>query len=146
MVSPAVSDSNRASWVDVLAFVRGFPDDDTWTNWKRDVLSLLEAGVAEKLDGYYRAGQSMQHIVFSTAEKHGLEYMEPQPPRVTVGFNKDMSLFVAWSDLNIWFNEPTRRDSLGGETGFDTLKRYLRDLWISTRPSEPLPPGLAKPI
>jgi hypothetical protein len=143
MIPFSLANDNRASWVAVLAFVRQFPEDDVWKKWRQDMSALLEASMAEGLDNYFRAGQSMQHIIFSTAEKHGLEYIEPQPPRVTVGFNKDMSLFVAWSNLNIWLNDPTHRDSLDGNAGFNTLKHYLAELWSSTRPYQQLPPSLA---
>lgn len=143
MIPISLSRDNHASWVTVLDFVRQFPEDAVWSEWKRNVLALLEAAMAEGLDNYFRAGQSMQHIIFSTAERHGIEDIEPQPPRVTIGFNKDMSLFVAWSDLNIWFNDPTHRDPLDSKVGFTTLKHYLAELWSKTRDSQPLPPSLA---
>lgn len=79
MIARVLAEANHASWVEVLAFVRRFPNDVVWNEWKRDMLALLEAAVADGLDPYFRAGQSMQHVIFSIAEKHGLEYLEPHP-------------------------------------------------------------------
>src|SRR5215472_16958456 len=130
---------NRASWADVLSFIEEFPKNETWVDWKKFMGALVREGIEEGLDQYFRAGQSMQHIIFSTCERHGLEHFDPPPPRVTVG-RIESDYFVAWSHRNIWFFEAERRDIVTGENAVSTLRSYLVALWRETRPEEPFPP------
>jgi hypothetical protein len=85
--------ANRASWNDMLDFVDSFPDDK-WKDWKAVVRPVLQASIQSGMCEYFRAGQSVHHLIFSTAENHGLEDIQPTPPRVTFGLDDDGQLFV----------------------------------------------------
>jgi hypothetical protein len=88
----------QESWISFEGFVAEFPDDGRWTAWKAFVLALLQMCVDAGLDRYFRAGQSMHDIIFSTAEEHGLEKHDPAPPRVTQTFNHENQQWsIAWS-------------------------------------------------
>lgn len=133
---------NKKSWDNMISFVDGFPTNDAWHAWKIFVGSMLRHGIDTGLDRYFRAGQSMQHIIFSTAEHHGLEDIDPSPPRVTIAFDERMRIYLAWSRFNLWFNKPDRQTYLTGDSANSILRIYLSSLWDETRPSEKNPIGL----
>ena len=139
MLKSVVIEGNKASWVDVLRFVDRFPDDVTWLLWKSFVRTVIESGIEAGLDQYFRAGQSMQHIIFSTCERHGLEDFSPAPPRVTLGRRKSGSMFVGWSHYNVWFHDPEHEETVTSGNALPVLKGYLADLWRETRPIAPVP-------
>jgi hypothetical protein len=139
MLTDAVVENNKASWLHVLRFVDKFPDDETWREWKAFMHDVIEVGIETGLDRYYRAGQSMQHIIFSTCERHGLEDFSPAPPRVTLGRRKSGGMFVALSHNNLWFHDPEREDAVTSDNVESILRCYLADLWCETRPVDPVP-------
>jgi hypothetical protein len=100
---------------------------------------VIEAGIEAGLDQYFRAGQSMQHVIFLTCERHGLEQFNPAPPRVTLGWHKSGGMFVAVSNHNLWFHDPEREDAVTSDNAFSVLRRYLADLWSETGPMDPIP-------
>ena len=98
------------------------------------------------LDKYFRVGQSMTHIVFSTAEQHGLEQYNPPPPRITLLHERPSDeWFIAWSHLNLIVRPEAaeRKTKINAENAVPVLKSYLTDLWRETRPDDALPPPLA---
>jgi hypothetical protein len=139
MLTTAVVENNKASWLDVLQFVDEFPENETWAAWKAFVRPVIEACIEAGLHQYFRAGQSMQHIIFSTSERHGLEEIIPSPPRVTFGRRASERMFVAWSHSNLWFHDPEREDAVTSENAVSVLRRYLADLWRETRPADSVP-------
>jgi hypothetical protein len=80
----------------------------------------------------------MQHLVFSTIERYGLE----DEPRVTVAFDKSMEVSVAFSVHNIWFKEPTERASLLAGRGFEIFAGFLKKLWLETKQGQSVPVGV----
>jgi hypothetical protein len=139
MLTDSIVENNKASWLHVLRFVDQFPDNETWRDWKIFMRFVIGAGIEAGLDRHYRAGQSVQHIIFSTCERHGLEDFSPAPPRITLGRSKDGGMFVAWSHYNVWFRDPEREDSVTSQNVEIVLRRYLSDLWRETRPKDPVP-------
>ena len=139
MLTTAVVEDNKASWLRVLHFVDEFPDNESWPSWKASMRPVIEACIKAGLDQYFRAGQSMQHIIFSTCERHGLEQISPAPPRVTLGRHKSAGMFVAWSHNNLWFHDPEREDAVTSDNAVSVLKSHLADLWRETRPMDPVP-------
>ena len=97
MLTDAVIENNKASWLAVLHFVDEFPDNEIWSGWKVFMRPVIQAGIDAGLDQYFRAGTSMQHIIFSTCERNGLEQFSPAPPRITIGRRESTGMFVAWS-------------------------------------------------
>jgi hypothetical protein len=141
-LSPALTAANRASWEGMLRFVDEFPDDK-WRDWKTVVRPTLEASIRSGIAEYFRAGQSVHHLIFSTAEKHGLEDIQPSPPRVTFGLDDDGKLFVGLSRYSLFFNPPDRKQLVDRNNAFVVLKSFLSELWQLTRPNEPLPSVVA---
>lgn len=140
--SPDRTATNQATWVAVQEFIRRFPNDATWGLWRRNVLALLDEAIDAGLDKHFRAGQSMQHIILSTASEHGLESIEPPPPRVTIAFAEDKGLLVALSRANIWFASAERTSEIPEIGGLQVLAGYLKQLWEQTRPEESMPLAL----
>jgi hypothetical protein len=85
----------------------------------------------------------MTHIIFSTAEEHGLEKYD-RLPRVTLRFDTAKGeWFIAWSYYNLHSSQPDRQEAVNAETAFAVLKSYLVDLWRETHAGEHLPAPLA---
>lgn len=89
---------------------------------------------------YFRAGQSMHHIVFSTLDHHGLRL----EPRVTVEFHPLQELRIAYGTANLGFCTPELEYSLPFDEGFATFRRFLHQLWTATVP-EPIPEEIRSP-
>jgi hypothetical protein len=141
MIPEVPPKTNRESWQLLIQMVENRPDQ--WRQWKSRVLTVLRAGVRDGLDSYFRAGESMNYLMFSTVDKHGLEDIEPRPLHVTLGVDADNRLFVAVSQHSLHFNKAERQDVVTDETALSVLKTYLRDLWQRTKPNEPVPPAVA---
>jgi hypothetical protein len=102
----------------------------------RHVVSGLEA---RGLAAFFRIGQSMHHIIFSTLDHHRLT----SEPRVTLEFHpKEQTVRVAYSCANLYFNEPLSEESVPVVAAVPSTLSYLRRLWSETRPSIPIPDAL----
>ena len=135
--------TKQESWVWMAGWVEQMPNVH-WAPWKAFILPLVRSCVDVGLDQYFRVGQSMSDIIFSTAEQHGLEKYNPPLPRVTLTFDRaKQQWFVAWSYRFLLSVEPDRKDPVNAENVFPVLKSYLADLWRETRPNEALPAPLA---
>jgi len=137
--------TNQGSWAWVMEFVGDMPlHNPNWIPYTEFLMPLLKACVDAGFDEYFRAGQSMSHVIFSTAEKHRLEQYAPSPLRVTIKSDKlegnQPRWCVARSYGNLWSSAPDRETPIECESAFPVLKQYLEDLWRETRPAEPLPP------
>lgn len=120
-------ETNRESWASLLVFV-DLMQDTGWLEWKNFMRPLLRSAIDAGWDDRYRAGQSMQHLIFSTAKQNGLESIKPPPLRVTLGQNDDHRFFVALSRANLWFNKPDRIDMVTPGNALSVLASYLSAL------------------
>ena len=120
-----------------------FPEEH-WVSWKGFVLPLLRTGIDAGLDQYFRVGQSMTHIIFSTTEEHRLEKYNPSPLRITIrSEDNGQRWYIARSYKNIWSSKPDEEAPIDSTTAFPVLKSYLVDLWRETHPNKALPEPLA---
>jgi hypothetical protein len=130
---------NSESWLQIHEFIDEFPDDDDWSKWKpmaRELVSDLER---RGLIPYFRIGQSMHHIIFSTADHHGLT----EEPRVTLEFHpNDRSVRIAYSRSNLYFNQPLADECVPFAAVIPRTLGYLQRLWKETNPSASIPGGL----
>src|SRR6476661_3013133 len=101
-MTPERQISNMTSWETVAADIEQYPDTEHWTPWKLLVRRFLRAGIAAGLNRYFRAGQSMHHIMFSTLDHHGLR----DEPRVTIEFHPPSELRIAYGTTNLGFRKP----------------------------------------
>jgi hypothetical protein len=138
--------TKQESWTWLAAWVEDLPSRNAnWTPFTAFVTPVLSACVCAGLNEYFRVGQSMSHIIFSTADDHGLEKYNPPPPRVTLLHDRKINQwFIAWSHLNLIVRPEAmeRQDCVTSETVLLTLKSYLADLWRETQNGKPLPPAL----
>ena len=137
-------DTKQESWAWLTEWVEDTAvRDPILGSWAAFLLPVLRACVNEGLDHYFRVGQSMSHIIFSTTERHGLEHYDPPPPRISLLQDPDKQQWtVAWSYRNLWFSKPDRQDVITSDNAFSTLKRYLADLWRETSPGQAIPAAL----
>jgi hypothetical protein len=137
-------DTKQESWAWVMEWVGEMPGENaTWASWTAFILPLLQACKSAGLDRYFRVGQSMSHIIFSTTERHRLEQYDP-PPRVSLMRDPEKQLWtIAWSYQNLWFSKPDRQDVVNSDNALRILKMYLADLWRETRPGEVTPAALS---
>ena len=127
---------NLESWQDIRRFIAEFPDDDYWSKWKPMVRGVVSDLEARGLSQFFRIGQSMHHIIFSTVNHHRLS----SEPRVTMEFlPKEQIVRVAYSCANLWFNEPVSEDRVAPPLAVSIMLRYLRRLWSETKPETPMP-------
>jgi hypothetical protein len=137
MLAPSVIESNKATWLGLLDRLDLFPGDPRWT----PIRPVIQAGVDGGLHQYFRAGISMEFVVLSTCERHGIETYNPRPPTVTLraamatGHDKD-GMLVGWVNPH-----PELEREVAVNTGSVTsvLHHYLADLWRETRPTESVP-------
>lgn len=54
------------TWDRLESFVRSFRDDGVWDHWKAEMLLLVSKAKESGVAAHFRAGQSMQHLIFST--------------------------------------------------------------------------------
>lgn len=139
-MTPEHQSSNIASWEAIASFIEEFPDDSYWTQWKPVARRFIGAGIASGLNRYFRAGQSMHHILFSTLDHHGLR----DEPRVTIEVHPPLELRIAYGDTNLWFRTPEVEYSLPFDDAFATFRRFLHQLWTATVP-EPIPEDIRSP-
>jgi hypothetical protein len=132
------------SWIALIKQVEESRRDAGRASWKGFVLPLLQTCIDAGLDQYFRVGQSMDHIIFSTTDEHRLERYDPSPLRITIrSENKYQLWYIARSYKNIWFSKPDHEAPIDSTTAFPALKSCLTDLWRETRPNEALPEPLA---
>jgi hypothetical protein len=139
-MTPEHQSSNIASWEAIAAHIEQYPNNAHWALWKPLVRRFLCAGVAAGLHRYFRAGQSMHHILFSTLDHHGLR----DEPRVTIEFHPPSELRLAYGTTNLWFGAPELEYSLPFDAAFATFRRFLHQLWTATVP-EPIPEDIRSP-
>lgn len=132
------------SWVAMTEFMARIAQYPAFPGWGRVGGKLIAEGQQRGLDEHFRAGQSMQHLIFSTVPHHGLQ----GELRVTVAWPEYDAHSAATGELievslgrtNRWFS--TDRLSIGpSEHAWSLVAEYLRELWQSTQ-SSPLPDGL----
>src|SRR5262249_41545236 len=138
--------TKQESWVWVIKFVKSWPDHHVrWIPITAFVLPILPACVDEGLAPYFRVGQAMTDIIFSTAERHGLEQHDPPPPRITLLHETPCEEWsITYSHFHL-LGEPDaaeRRTKGNAENAIPVLKSYLTDLWQKTHPDDPLPAPL----
>ena len=103
----------------------------------RDIVGALEA---RGLAPLFRIGQSMHHIIFSTADHHRLS----SEPRVTLEFfPKEEIIRVSYSSANLHFSDPVSEERVASSVAVPSVIRYLRRLWCETKPEIPIPDELA---
>ena len=134
--------NNVASWEFVKADIEQHPESAYWTPWKALARRFLQEGIRIGLHRHFRAGLSMNLIVFSTLDHHGL-HLEP---RVTVELHPESELRVAFGTTNIELHPPAELDYLlPFEPGFATFRRFLNHLWTATM-DEPIPDDIRSPL
>jgi hypothetical protein len=132
---------NPGSWRQIHDFVDEFSDEDPyWAQWKRMVRGVRLELEQRGLVPLFRIGQSMHHIILSTLDRHVLE----REPRVTLEFNvPEGSVRIAYSDANLYFNEPSSEESVPVEDATRTVLLNLRRLWVETKVGEAVPDALS---
>lgn len=130
---------NPESWRRIHRFIANFPNDEYWSKWKpmvRDVVSELEV---RGLASVFRIGQSMHHIIFSTADHHGLG----SEPRVTLEFlPREEIIRVMYSYAHLAFSEPAEEERVAPAAAMPCVLGYLRRLWNETKPDINTPAAL----
>ncbi len=123
MLTPDAIESNLTSWIRIRDFVEKFPDDETWKSWNDFMRYAIQTASDDGLNRYFRVGQSMQQMVFSTCDRHGLESFNPEPPRVTLVRGKN-GMFVVISRSNLWFSTPDRQTPVAEDNVVSVLRSY----------------------
>jgi len=132
---------NAASWHALIASIREHPDNDYWILWKQLAMRFVQKAVDSGLNNYFRAGRSMNHLVFSTLDRNGLR----DEPRVTIVIRTKSEIQIAYGNSNRLFGSPELEYTLPLEEGFSTFRRFLHQLWTATI-SDPIPEEMRGPI
>lgn len=133
------------SWVAMTEFMAQLAQYPSVAGWARVGATLLTEGQQRGLDQHFRAGQAMQHLIFSTVPHVGLK----DELRVTVAWPADDSssaasgamVEVSLGRTNRWFSAPDRLSVGAAADAWSLVSEYLRALWQETQ-SAPLPDGL----
>lgn len=119
--------SNLESWSTLRMFVESLPATDQLTPWKNVARRFLVSSVDVGLNRYFRAGQSMFDLVFSTLDHHGLV----DEPRVIVVFLPPDRVRLAFFRERI---SAEAEYTLDFDAALPTFRRFLNQLWASTMP------------
>jgi len=138
--------TNQDSWAWMIRFMARLSDVPALAGWARIASSLLRQGQALRLDEYFRTGQSMQYLVFTTKSR----FVLVDEPRVTVCWpNGDSAaaltgerIEVSIGHENRWFSEPDRADIVSGDDAWAAVAAYLLQLWHESKDGLPAPAGL----
>jgi len=129
---------NAESWVWIHQFVDEF-SDDAWAEWQQVARNLLGELEARGLNVLFRVGQSLDHIIFSTQEEHGLD----GEPRVTLAIDRsEPKLRVAYGNGNLHFDTSQMEKVCTAADAVPTVLSYLKRLWMETKPNSPVPAEL----
>jgi hypothetical protein len=85
---------NKRTWLDMVGFYRGLLKRPQW-KFLEPLERFVQGMASSEHADAFRAGQSLYHLMISTALKHGLEGDEPF---VSVTVNSDTGLF----ELTYW--------------------------------------------
>ncbi len=114
-----------SAWGAVDAFVERHPD----SQWRGFAQQFICECVHLKLDRYFHASQSMDHLVFSTLHHHDLR----DEPRVTVELHPgEHTLRIAYGRNNLWSAPPEIEYTLPFDAGVKTFQQFLKQLWNAT--------------
>jgi hypothetical protein len=135
------------SWAAMTEFMVRLAQYPAVAGWARVGAGLLAEGRQRGLDQHFRAGQSMQHLIFSIVPHFGLH----DELRVTVAWPDDDASSAATGALievslgrtNRWFSAPDRLSVGPAADAWSLVAEYLRALWQDTQ-SAPLPDGLLR--
>jgi ABC-type branched-subunit amino acid transport system substrate-binding protein len=133
-------------WAAMTGFMAQLAQYPPVAGWARVGAQLLAQGQQRGLDQHFRAGQSMQHLIFSTVPHSGLQ----DDLRVTVGWPQDDTDSAATGAMvevsigrkNRWFSAPDRLHVAAAVDAWPLVAEYLAALWLDTKNS-PLPHGLS---
>jgi hypothetical protein len=137
VMSPIHQRSNVESWEAIQSFIEKFPDNTQWRPWKILARSFVKECYRFGLNRYFRAGQSMHYLTFSTLDHRGLG----NEPRVVVEFfphNEVRIIYHRRAAVELEYTLPL-------DSGFATFRRFLNQLWTNTMP-EGIPADLRGPI
>jgi hypothetical protein len=133
--------ANIESWRVVEAFVESMPESAHWTPWKTLARRIIGESVKFGLNRYFRAGQSMSDLVFSTLDHHGLQ----REPRVIVKLRPENDVHLAYWAARLYFSIPMLEYTLPFDLAFPTFVRFLNQLWTATMP-EAVPEDVRRPL
>jgi hypothetical protein len=141
-MSPDYRASNITSWASLAGFVQSFPDE-SWAGWKALAERFIAVGREHSLDEYFRGGQSMHDLLFSTTSVHGLP---PDAPKVRVSLHPPDRLTLAYEPGIPAAGADARLEyTLSFDDAVPTFRRLLNHLWTMTT-SEPIPQQLRAPF
>ena len=109
--------------------------------WRDMMLPVIDAAIAAGWNRYFRAGPSMEGLLFSTAEVHGQPSYNNRFPFVTLGVDNS-GLFIGWSEIKTG-HAPTQKEHVNAESAARVLKRHFADLWKLTKEGQEIPGVLA---
>ena len=139
MLSREVMDNNCRSWSELLVGMQRMRDGEPLRDWKPSFMRrVIHFGIEAGWNKYFRIGQALDQIIFSTCEQHGLERYSPPPARVTVAKHRG-EYSIAYSHEDVRDAQAERRDVVTYATVLPVLRSYLIELWQETRPGEPGP-------
>lgn len=127
---------NPESWQRIHKFVEKYPDDALSAKWKQMARVILSRLDERGLVPLFRIGQSMSHVILSTADRHELTF----EPRITLEFHPSEDLIrIAYGHTNLWFSEPLTEERVAVSAALPRLLHYLRRLWSETKLNTPIP-------
>ena len=139
MAMPFFPENNAESWQQLRKFIEEFPGNARSSAWKQMAGGVVSELERRGLIPLFRAGKSMQHVIFSTSDHHGLR----DEPRVTLEFQPEQQeVRIAYSKADIRFHEPLIEAWVSAPVALQVTLGALRRLWTETWPAQPMPEEL----
>lgn len=123
-----LAEKNVESWNKVVVFFQEFALKEDW-KFLESMRKLVQGFAKSEQAQLFRAGQSIYHLLISTAEKHGLEANEPF---VWVQLEKNQSWLIHYCEGRL--NAPVESQTCDSDDKVaDSLQPFLDKLWLATR-------------
>jgi len=139
-MTPQQMAANRDSWRKVTEAIDDFPEEN-WASWKSFARRFIEYGIERNFDRHFRAGTSMTTLVFSTLDRHGLNFEASVSVSRT---HADEAKVVYSPSIPATKGDRRLQYVLPYEDALATFQRFLNHLWEMTK-SEPIPADMRSP-
>ena len=127
-MSDELTRSNLESWREMVSYYEDFVRHTDW-EWLQPLLRVVRKLAASHMAEKFRAGQSLWHLIISTAPKWGLDENEPFIAMTLIGKSPQLKIEY-WEKTG---GRVLEKHTCGEDDVMPFLQPVLDRLWEGTR-------------